>query len=173
MKPSKNPLKTRNRAIFASDATSIKQESGQKAGNTAQEDQSQPPAGPEASKACRSLDQWTRWNTTTKGAHDHTHSHHISKICLDFALCCLRKSRENTKAHQRKIHFCHFLLKICPDGLKIDDQRGWRQAGRMPLCYMQKGHKRGTPPPILGWKKLSTPIIFRAIKIEKSSPKRT
>ena len=58
--PPKTPFKTRNRAIFASDTTSTKQESGQKAGNTAQEDQSQPMAGPEASKACRSLDQWTR-----------------------------------------------------------------------------------------------------------------
>ena len=48
-------------------------------------------------------------DTTTKGTHDTTHQHHIPKICLDFALSCLRKSRENTKAHQKIIHFCHFL----------------------------------------------------------------
>ena len=47
-----------------------------------------------------------------------------SKYILNFALFGLRKSRENTKAHQRKIHFCPVLLKICPDELKIDDQRG-------------------------------------------------
>ena len=59
-KPSKNPLKMRNIAIFKCNAPQAKQESGQKAWNTPQEDQSQPPAGPEASKACRPLDQWTR-----------------------------------------------------------------------------------------------------------------
>ena len=47
-----------------------------------------------------------------------------SKYILNFAVCCLRKSRENTKAHQKIIHFCPVLPKICPDGLKIDDQRG-------------------------------------------------
>ena len=50
-KPSKNPLKTRNRAIFASNAPRAKQESRRKAGNTPPEDQSQPPAGPEAPKS--------------------------------------------------------------------------------------------------------------------------
>ena len=30
---------------------------------------------------------------TTKGAHDTARQYHISKICLDFALSCLRKSR--------------------------------------------------------------------------------
>ena len=44
-------------------------------------------------------------DTTTKGTHDTTHQHHISKICLDFALSCLRKSRENTKHPQKFIYF--------------------------------------------------------------------
>ena len=92
------------------------------------------------------------------------------KYILNFALFGLRRSRENTKAHQKIIHFCPVLPKICPDGLKIDDQRGWRQAGRKPLCYMQKGYKRGTPPLFAERQEPFTPIIFRTIKIEKSSP---
>ena len=104
---------------------------------------------------------------TTKGAHDTPHQSHISKICLDFDTSCLRKSRENTKAHQKFIYICRFLLKICPDGLKIDDQRGWRQAGRKPLCYMQKGHKRGTPPTICGATRAFHPHNFSHHKNRK------
>ena len=37
-------------------------------------------------------------DTTAKGTHDTTHIHHISKICLDFAPSCLRKSRGETKS---------------------------------------------------------------------------
>ena len=34
---------------------------------------------------------------------------HVSNKCLLFAPFGIPKSRENTKAHQRKIHFCHVL----------------------------------------------------------------
>ena len=46
------------------------------------------------------------------------------KYILIFARFGLRKSRENTKHLQKIIYFCPFLLKICPDRLKIDIRRG-------------------------------------------------
>ena len=67
------------------------------------------------------------------GGHHHCHKWRATteapatpkpKIYFTFAVFGLQNSRENTKTHQRKIHFCHFLPKICTDRLKIDDQRG-------------------------------------------------
>ena len=176
----KTPLKREIEPYLKADAGEQKQESGQKSGRKGRN------TPPETLERLHHLHQWTRWNTTTKGAHDTTHQYHISKICLDFAPFGLQNSRENTKAHQKFIHFCPFLPKICPDRLKIDIRRGWRQAGRKPLCYMQKGHKRGTPPPIGGAASALYPhnfsrhknrkkfaqedIIFRTKNTSKSQP---
>lgn len=50
-------------------------------------------------------------DTTTAQRESHNGSPAIlkTKIYFTFAVFGLRFSRENTKAHQRKIHFCHFL----------------------------------------------------------------
>ena len=80
---------------------------------------------------------------TTKGAHDTTHQSHISKICLDFDTSCLRKSRGNTKAHQKFIHFWPVLTWF--DAL-LECRRLWKQ-GRMNAGLLYRGHaKRDTPP---------------------------
>ena len=103
------------------------------------------------------------------------------KYILDFAPFGLRNSRENTKAHQKIIHFCHF----CPD----DRQGiGWRVLDVCPDMGRVE-HKRGTPPPIAGATSALHPhnfshhknrkkfaqedIIFRTENIEKSQPQRT
>ena len=45
------------------------------------------------------------------------------------------------------------------------------KAGRTEARYMQKGHKgRDTPPLFAERQECLAPIIFRAIKVEKSSP---
>ena len=169
----------RNRAIFASDTTSTKQESGQKAWNTPQEDQSQPPAGPESSNACRPLHQWTPPPATSGHYHRHHKSgwkqHHESpkpKIYFTFAVFGLRKSRENTKAHQRKIHFCRFspwfdaLLTLW--ALEESGSRSeWK-----PVCYIESIQK-GTPPLFAERQEPFTPIIFRTENTEKGQPQRT
>ena len=59
-KRAKNPLKIANKGIFKPNTSGTKQQSDQKAGNAPPEDQSQPPAGPKASKPRPPLDQWTR-----------------------------------------------------------------------------------------------------------------
>ena len=69
-----------------------------------------------------------------------------------------------------KIHL--FLTRLgifCPD----DRQGiGWRMLDVCPDMGRVE-HKRGTPPLLLERQVPFTPIIFRTIKIEKSSPKRT
>ena len=100
-----------------------------------------------------------------KAGSQRTHIlHHISKICLDFAVCCLRFSRGNTKAHQKIIYFCHF----CPD----DRQGiGWRVLDVCPDMGRVE-HKRGTPPPIAGATSALHPHNFSHHKNrKKSAPK--
>ena len=79
----------RNRAIFASDTTKSNAVKRAKGGERTTR-------GHEPIQNTQKAGTPTPEDTmkdTTKGAHDHTHSHHISKICLDFAVCCLRNSR--------------------------------------------------------------------------------
>ena len=92
----------RNRAIFASDATSIRQESGQKAGR----------------KGRNTPKEREQEHTTCISGHHHRPKERAtteapatskSKYILDFAPFGLRKYRENTKAHQKFIHFCPVL----------------------------------------------------------------
>ena len=95
--PPKTPFKKRNRAYLKADAGKQNRQADKRRGTRHESRTSHKSRSPAPSKL---------------------------KYILNFALFGLRKSRENTKAHQRKIHFCHFLLKICPDRLKIDDRRG-------------------------------------------------
>lgn len=96
----------------------------------------------------------------------------ISKICLDFALCCLRKSRENTKAHQKFIHFCPVLPWF--DALLtlwVPEDSGSRSEWK-PVWHIESIQK-GTPPLFEERQEPFTPIIFRTENTEKGQPQRT
>lgn len=61
---------------------------------------------------------------TTKEDESSTTEAPKVKYIFVFAVFGLPNSRENTKHPQKIIYFCPFLLKICPDRLKIDNRRG-------------------------------------------------
>ena len=69
------------------------------------------------------------------------------------------------------------VLDVCPNGLKFGSRRGWRQRtpgrGWRQAASLYIEHTKGTPPLFAERQVPFTPIIFRTIKIEKSSPKRT
>lgn len=79
------------------------------------------------------------------------------KYILTFAVFGLPNSRENTKAHQIKIHFCPVLLKICHDGAGRQpdsrEQEGAKESSsrskEKPLCYRESIQQRTPTPPHL------------------------
>ena len=94
----------RNKGIFTSNPTKIRQEGGQKEG-----------AHDQRSGQAREPDHLPPVDTTTAPKREpHRKPLQPSKIkyILNFALFGLRKSRENTKAHQIKIHFCPILPRL-------------------------------------------------------------
>ena len=117
----------RNRAIFQANTQGAKQQSDQNAGNTPPEERTSPESLPTSGPV-----------GTPKGRQaDHLRTCFpslISKICLDFARCCLRSSRGKTKSSKKKFIFdlfCPDCLKICHDGR----QEGglWKEdSGRHP-----------------------------------------
>ena len=167
----------RNRAIFASGAPSAKRESGQKEGTHDQRTRANRPAGPEPRKPATS-------GHPKRQAADHLSSRFpssLSKICLDFALFGLRKSRENTNDHQIKICFCPFLpcldenLPRWKAGRRTQRASGrqedsGRQGTNKSPCAIWRAYEKGTPPLLTERQVPSTLIIFRTKKVEKSSP---
>lgn len=151
----------RNKAIFASNATSIKRESGQKGGNTTPEDHRQHPAGPEASKPDH---LWTIGHAKRQAADhlDTLPSFLDFKNILVFRPLLSPKIPRKHQAPQKIINFCPFLPKICHDWSRKGSKKGWEQPGSI---------QKGIPPPSGERKECLAPIIFRAIKVEKSSPK--
>ena len=134
----------RNKGIFASSPKQAKRESGQRDGT---QDQRTTASIRQVLNTRQVLNIWTSGHNGRQAA-DHLATCFpslISKISLYFAICCLRKSRENTKPPQRKSNFCPDCLKICHD----QGRKGRRKGDEIePLCYVesiQKGH-----PPHLG-----------------------
>ena len=142
----------RNKAYLAGIAGKQMQQSGQKAGNAPPEERTSP-------KPCTLRHLHSVDTTTAPKREPHRKPLQPSKIkyILNFAPFGLPISRGNTKHPQKFIHFCPFLLKICPDRLKIDDRREGRQAGRKPLSICRKGRKEGTPPHLQSDKYISSP----------------
>ena len=102
--------------------------------------------------------------------------HPLSKICLDFALCCLRKSRGETKSSKKNFIFAPF----CPVCLEIC--HGWSAGGLLVMPGVNKGWllyvagyclesiRKGTPPPIWGATSAFYPHNFSHQKSRKKSP---
>ena len=112
--------------------------------------------------------QWTRWKADSRPPLCLFSFLHFKNM-FRFRRLLSPKFPRWDKTKQINVYFCHFLpwfdALLTLWGLEEPGSRGeWK-----PVWYIESIQKE-PPPPILGWKKLSTPIIFRAIKIEKSSP---
>lgn len=96
------------------------------------------------------------------------------KNILGFCLFRSPKLRGVDKNNQEKIHFCPFLPLIRCLFVLVEWWRGL-EVPCVNECRLICGEslQKEPPPPIWGAKTPFTPIIFRTIKIEKSSPKRT
>ena len=89
-----------------------------------------------------------------------------SKYILNFALFGLRKSRENTKAHQKIIHFWPLLPWF--DALLtlwVPEESGSRSEWKL-VCYIESRQKE-PPPPYFGVKKALYPHNFSHHKNRK------
>ena len=132
----------RNRAIFASNAPRAKRESIQKQRNTRQEDHSQPPAGPEPSKACTTCTKWTRQKA---GSRPPLQLFTFLTFKNMFRFCPLLSPKIPRKhqGEQIKIHFCPDCLKICHDEVPEDSGR---QEDKMGCLIYGEPAKSDHPP---------------------------
>ena len=135
----------RNKGIFTGNATSTKRQSGQKAGNTPPEDQSQPPAGPEASKPCQPLDQWAR-PPPQRESHNGSPATLKNQIYLKF---CPFWSPKFPRKHQAPPKN-HLLLPLFTENSPClsENLPRWRRKGRRKgAAGEQPGSiQKGTPP---------------------------
>ena len=144
----------RIKAYFKGNASRAKRKRGQKQRNAPPEERASP-------APC------TQWTPPPPQRESHTGSPATLKNQIYLKICPFWSPifPRKHQSEQIYLYFCPFLPKICPVRLKIchDESRKGTRSSR-------GAYKKGHPPPSGERQVPFTPIIFRAIKVEKSSP---
>lgn len=153
----------RNRGIFRGNVPQAKRESGQKAGNTPPEDQSQPQVGPEASKP-------SQWTPPPPPTESHTSCPATPQTQIYIYFCRFwspkfpRKHRTPPKNSLFLPVFAENLPRLSENLPQVEQERSSRgAAGEQPGSIQKE-----TPPPAGERQECLAPIIFRTKNTAKS-----